>query len=79
MSPFDPSAGRSGHVGFTPMSGSPEVRLIRPATPTHLPPPMPKPPARERSERTSALIVIMLTLACTALAFYDMFLLAAGY
>ena len=34
--------------------------------------------ATERSERANALIVIVLTLACTVLALYDLFLLAAG-
>jgi hypothetical protein len=32
----------------------------------------------EHSERAIALIVIVLTLACTVLALYDLFLLAAG-
>jgi hypothetical protein len=39
---------------------------------------MSKSAARERTERTNALIVIALTLACTALAVFDLFLLAAG-
>jgi hypothetical protein len=78
MSPFDLSAGQSSHVGFTPASGSRDVQWIRPDTPTHLPPPMSKSAARERAERTNALIVIALTLACTALAVFDLFLLAAG-
>ena len=33
---------------------------------------------QERSERANALIVIVLTLACTVLAIFDLFLLAAG-
>jgi hypothetical protein len=33
---------------------------------------------RERTERANALIVIVLTLACTALAIFDLFLLASG-
>jgi hypothetical protein len=39
---------------------------------------MPKSAARERAERTNALIVIVLTLACTALAVFNLFLLASG-
>jgi len=33
---------------------------------------------RQRSERASALIVMVLTLACTALCILDLFLLASG-
>ena len=33
--------------------------------------------ARERTERTTAIIVLVLTLACTVLAFYDLLLLAS--
>jgi hypothetical protein len=78
MSPFDLSAGQSSRVGFAPASGSSEVRWIRPDRPTHLPPPMSKSAVRERTERANALIVIALTLACTALAVFDLFLLAVG-
>ncbi|HVA19941.1 MAG TPA: hypothetical protein VMU55_07190 [Solirubrobacteraceae bacterium] len=39
---------------------------------------MPKTAIRERSERANALIVIGLTLACTVLAIFDLFLLASG-
>jgi hypothetical protein len=77
MSPFDLSAGPSSRVGFTPVSGAPDVRWIRPDRPAHLPPPASK-AVQERSERANALIVIVLTLACTALAIFDLFLLAAG-
>jgi hypothetical protein len=42
------------------------------------PRPLVLPAARERSERTTAVIVGALTLACTALAIYDLALLAAG-
>ena len=78
MSPFDLSAGQSSRVGFTPTSGAPDVRWIRPDRLAYLPPPMAKTAIRERSERANALIVIVLTLACTVLALYDLFLLAAG-
>lgn len=78
MSPFDLSAGQSSRVGFTSASGSLDVKWIRPDRPTHLPPPMLKSTVRERTERANALIVIVLTLACTALAIFDLFLLASG-
>ncbi len=78
MSPFDLSAGQYGHAGFTLASGPADVRWIRPDRPTHLPPPMPKSSARERAERTNALIVTVLTLACTVLAVFDLFMLASG-
>jgi hypothetical protein len=78
MSLFDLSAGPSSRVGLAPTSGSPDVRWIRPDTPVHLPPPMSKAALRERSERANALIVIALTFACTALAIFDLFLLALG-
>jgi len=78
MSPFDLSAGRSSRVGLTRASGSSEVRWIRPDRPAHLPPPTAKSAVKERSERTNALIVLVLTLACTALAVFDLFLLASG-
>jgi hypothetical protein len=39
---------------------------------------MSKSAAGERTERANALIVVALTLACTALSLYDLFLLASG-
>jgi hypothetical protein len=60
------------------MTGSRDVHWIRPDGPAYLPPPMSETPATERSERAHALIVIVLTLACTALAVFDLFLLALG-
>jgi hypothetical protein len=77
MSPFDMSAGQASCVGFTPMSGPPDLRLIRPDTPAYLPAPMLK-SVQERTERTNALIVTLLTLACTAMSVFDLFLLASG-
>jgi hypothetical protein len=35
--------------------------------------------ARERSDRTSALIVMGLSLACTVMAMFDLLLLASGH
>jgi hypothetical protein len=76
MSHFDLSAGQYSHVGFTPAS-APDVKLIRPDSQAYLPPMSPS-GATERSERATARIVIVLTIACTVLALYDLFLLAAG-
>jgi hypothetical protein len=78
MSPFDLSEGPSSRMGFTPVSGSSDVRWIRPDRLAYLPPPASKAPVQERSERANALIVIALTLACTVLAIFDLFLLALG-
>lgn len=66
-------------MGFTLASGAPDVKWIRPDRPTYMAPPIAKSQATEHSERAIALIVIVLTLACTVLALYDLFLLAAGF
>jgi len=52
------------------------VTWIRPESSVYVPPPLPQ--ARDRSEQTSAIVVIVLTLACTALSIFDLFLLASG-
>ena len=78
MSPFDLSAGQSNRVGFTLANGATDVKWIRPDRQSYLPPPMSKSAAIERSERANAMIVIVLTLACTVLAIFDLFLLASG-
>ncbi len=78
MSPFDPSAGHSSRIGFTPTSSRLDVRWIGPNMPAHVPPPMSKSAIRERTERANALIVAVLTLACTVLAIFDLLLLASG-
>jgi len=65
-------------MGFAPTSSPVDVKWIPPDSHAYLPPPMSKTAIRERSERANALIVIALTLACTVLAIYDLFLLAAG-
>jgi hypothetical protein len=77
MSHFDLNTGPSSRVDFAPTS-SPDVRWTRPDGLAYLPPPMSKAALRERSERANALIVIVLTLACTVLAIFDLFLLASG-
>jgi len=65
-------------MGFTATSGAPDVKWVRPDGPTYRATPISKSQATERSERANAMIAIALTLACTVLALYDLFLLAAG-
>jgi hypothetical protein len=77
MSHFDLSAGHYSQVGFTPAS-APDVKVISPNSQAYPPPPMQPSSATERSERATARIVIALTLACTILALYDLFLLTTG-
>jgi hypothetical protein len=74
MSRFELSAGQSGRAGVMPASGPSDVKWIAPERPSYLPPMA----IQERSERANALIVIALTLACTILAIFDLFLLASG-
>jgi hypothetical protein len=78
MSRFDLNAGQSSRVGFTPASGPPDVKWIRPDSPTHLPTRMSKSDVQDRTEQANALIVMGLTLGCTALSLFDLFLLASG-
>jgi hypothetical protein len=78
MSPFDLSAGQSSRVRCVSASGAPDVKWIAPDRQSYLPPPMSKSAATERSERANAMIVIVLTLACSVLAIFDLFLLASG-
>jgi hypothetical protein len=78
MSLFDLSAGPSNLVRCVSASDAPDVKWIRPDRPAYLPPPASKAAIRERSERANALTVIVLTLACTVLAIFDLFLLASG-
>lgn len=78
MSPLGPNAGQPDRIGFVSASGPPDVKWIRPDGPVYLPPSMSKTTLDDRTERTNALIVIVLTLACTLLSLYDLFLLVAG-
>jgi hypothetical protein len=75
MSPGGPRS--KGLVGAGLPDGGHEVRWIRPQRGVYLPPP--KPAGRSRSEQAPAIVVILLTLACTALCIFDLFLLASGY
>jgi hypothetical protein len=78
MSDFDFGAGQPGRIASTPKIGQPKVEWIRPHAPRYAPRQMLKSTGQERSERTNAMIVIVLTLACTAMAIVDLFLLASG-
>jgi len=78
MTRFDLSASPFSHIGFAPTSDAQDIKWIRPDRPAYLAPPIPETPATERSERAKALIVIVLTLACTVLAIFDLILLASG-
>jgi hypothetical protein len=78
MSHIDTSVRQSSRVGFLPASGSMEVNWIRPDRLAHPPPRMSNSDVQGGSDRAKALIVIVLTLGCTALSFFDLFLLAAG-
>jgi hypothetical protein len=78
MSPIDLSVRQFSRVGFLPASGSTEVKWIRSDRLTHPPPRMSNSNVQGGTERARALIVIVLTLGCTVLSFFDLFLLAAG-
>ncbi len=56
--------------------GSPNVRWIRPESMAYNPTSLSS--TGGRSDQTAAMIVMVLTLACTALAVFDLYLLAAG-
>ncbi len=77
MSSSDLGAGEPPHVDFTPASGSPDVRWIRPDTAAYRSPPKSR-AAIEHTEQWNAWVVIVLTFACTAVALYDLVLLTSG-
>ena len=53
------------------------VRIVR-ETSAPLPPPPSRPLRRPHRDYVTASFVLVLTLACTALAVFDLFLLASG-
>jgi hypothetical protein len=59
-------------------SGTPDVKRIPPETLSYVLPPPPEVPSEKQGERVNALIVTVLTVACTVLALFDLFLLAWG-
>ena len=79
MSAFDMSAGQLQRAwAFAPASGAPDVKWIAPDGRPTCRRRCRKSAIRERSERANAMIVIVLTFACTVLAIFDLFLLASG-
>ena len=78
MSLFESGPG-PGRIGLTAASsGSHDVKWIESAAPAYVLPPASASQAADRRDRMNALIVTLLTLACTALAVFDLFLLASG-
>ena len=71
-----PTLGLMAMSSIDPGTGL-EVKWIHDDAPSYLPPPILK-AANERTERANALIVIGLTLACTAMALLDLLLVALG-
>lgn len=74
MSSFGPERRLAGQ----PLpAGAHQVVWDRPEWQARVPPP-PPPAVGDRSERTRAVTVVVLTLACTVLSIFDLFLLASG-
>ncbi len=59
-------------------SGTPDVKLLPRETSSYVLPPLPELRSQEQQERVNALIVTVLTVACTVLAMFDLILLAWG-
>jgi hypothetical protein len=59
-------------------SGIPDVKWVRQKTSSYVLPPMPELRSDEQQEKVNAFIVTLLTVACTVLALFDLFLLASG-
>jgi hypothetical protein len=77
MSSLGTGARVLSHAGAGRSGGMPQVAWVRPDAQLHRSPP-PGHRADDHAERTHVLIVSVLTLVCSALALYDLFLLAAG-
>lgn len=74
------SAQRTGaRAGYARASAEPSVQWIRSETADYVPPALTKAERRARSDNSTALLVIGLTVACTLLAIFDLFQLAAGF
>jgi hypothetical protein len=78
MGELETTRGRSGAIGVTPAHREPTLLWIRPDKETYVPPPSWRVQPRRRSESTTAMIVVVLTFACTLLAIFDLIQLAAG-
>lgn len=59
-------------------SGTPDVKWIPDQTSAYVLTPLRELRSEEQQERVNALVVTVLTLACTVLALFDLFLLASG-
>jgi hypothetical protein len=77
MSSFDTGTRVLSHAGAGHSGGTPQVAWLRPDAQPHRSP-APRRGVDDQAERTHVLIVSLLTLASSALALYDLFLLAAG-
>jgi hypothetical protein len=77
MSSFGTGARVLSHTEAGRSGGAPRVSWIRPDSQPYRPP-APGRKVSDDAERTHVLIVSALTLVCSALALYDLFLLAAG-
>lgn len=69
----------AGRGDFPRVAREPTIQLLRSETVGYVPAPTTWAERRRGSENTTALIVLGLTLACTALAIFDLFLLASGF
>ncbi len=85
MGRSSPYPGRPVGAGVPSVEELQDFKMILPeaaAHPSGLPSPLPSrsfaPATPAQAERVNAAIVIALTLACTVLAFFDLFLLASG-
>jgi hypothetical protein len=75
MSDLETRQGPNSGVGFVTPGASSNIQWIQPDAPTGAQ----AAGRRGRSDNTTALIVIGLTFACTVLAIFDLFQLAAGF
>ena len=71
------SSGSERRLAGQPLPAGAHEVVWRPESQTRVPSP-PLPAAGDRSESTRAVTVVVLTLACTALSIFDLFLLASG-
>ncbi len=79
MTETQSSAQAARRAPYAPGSGEGRIQWIRPEGSGYVPPAAAaRAPGRERSDRTTAMIVITLTMACTLLAIFDLFQLATG-
>jgi hypothetical protein len=79
MSDFETRQGTGSRIGFlTPGAARSTIEWIEPDAPARATP-RTQAARGERRDNTTALIVIGLTFACTVLALFDLFQLAAGF